>query len=213
MPIFNPEKPFGEKFTCDNDTQSGFVSLFSELALMDNPPTGEALIQELKEAMTPVYLVDPEISKKLPIYGKVKAFLEKYGVQVPVTNESGSLVAKRLICRIWSEPEFVNDRSDAFELFDNFRNGNRELISPNPPPPTMQESTNAGNMSASPTSRQLSNDVAKRFCNENSKFSGASSECWPKFVESYTRMSVELELPDVMKQKLFHHLLRDFALE
>ena len=88
MPTFNPEKPFGENLTCDNDTQSGFVSVFSELALMDKPPTGEDLIQELKEALTPLYLVDPELSKKLPIYGKVKTFLERFGVQVPVTNES-----------------------------------------------------------------------------------------------------------------------------
>lgn len=213
MPNFNPEKPFGEKFTCDNDTQSGFVSLFSDLALMDNPPTGEDLIQELKEAMTPLYLVDPDISKKLPIYGKVKAFLERFGVQVTVTNESGNLVAKRLICRIWNDPEFVNDRNDAFELFDNFRNGNRDLLPRSPTSPTNEETNTNQYASLNPSSRQLSNDVAKRFSNENSKFSGASSECWPKHVESYTRMSVELELSDEMKQKFFHHLLCDFALE
>ena len=123
---------------------------------------------------------------------------------------------KRLICRIWNEPGFVNDRSDAFELFDRFRNGSREYLCSTPRTPktqTTENDDNTPNTSNKPTSRQLSNDVAKRFSNEKSKFGGASSECWPKFVESYTRMSVELELSDIMKQKLFHHLLRDCALE
>jgi len=83
MPNFNPSKPFGEKFLTDNDTQAGFVSLFAEYAMSDSPPQGEDLISELKETLTPVYLVSPEIAKKLPIYGKVKGFLERYGVDSP----------------------------------------------------------------------------------------------------------------------------------
>ena len=152
MPDFNPENPFGENSTCDNDTQSGSVSLLSELALVDTPPPGEELVQELKEAMILLYMVDPEISKRLPIHVKVKSFLERFDVQVPITNESGSLVAKQLICRVWDEAEFVNDRNDAFELFDSFRNGGRDLQNPRSPSISAQESTINGGGPSRPSS-------------------------------------------------------------
>lgn len=211
---FNPAKPFGEKFSPDNDTQAGFLSLFADFALSENPPTGEDLIAEIKDAMTPMYLVDPEICKKLPIYGKVKAFLERFDVQVPVTEESGSLVAKRLICRIWNEEEFENDRAEAFAAFADFRNGGRNSASsPRQYVPFNSTDETAHVENSRVSTRQISNDVAKRFSHEKLKFSGESTECWPKFVESYTRMSVEMELSDEMKRKFFHHLLRDHALE
>lgn len=54
-----------------------FLSLFSEIAMSDDPPTGEELVSEIKEAMSPSNLFDPDISKKPPIYGKMKSFLEK----------------------------------------------------------------------------------------------------------------------------------------
>lgn len=211
MPNFDPAKPFGEKFNTDNDTQAGFVSLFAELAMSDSPPQGEDLISELKDTLTPMYLIHPEISKKLPIYGKVKTFLERYGVQVPVTEESGTLVARRLICRIWSEPEFYEDRMEAFQAFELFRlkknSATSTLFQQSTPLTTNATSSPANN------SRQISNDVAKRFSNEKSKFSGESNECWSKFEEAYTRMSIEMELSNELKKKFFHHLLRDHALE
>lgn len=40
-----------------NDTQAGFLSLFAELA--KDPLTGEDVIAEIKDAMTPIYFVDP----------------------------------------------------------------------------------------------------------------------------------------------------------
>ena len=61
MPNFNPSKPFGEKFSTDNDTQAGFVSLFAEYAMSGSPPQGEDLISELKETLTPAYLISPKI--------------------------------------------------------------------------------------------------------------------------------------------------------
>lgn len=211
MPTFNPAKPFGDKFTTDNDTQAGFLSLFAELAVCDSPPEGDDLIFELKEALTPSYLIGPDIAKKLPIYGKAKAFLERYGVEVPVTEESGTLVAKRLICCIWNEPEFDEDRREAFEAFDAFRqkkySNSSTSIHQASTVPTTNISTNSGS-----NNRQICNDVAKRFNSEKSKFSGDSNECWPNFLESYQRMAIEIELSNVMKNKLLHHLLRDHAL-
>lgn len=210
---FNPEFPFGDKFRADNDTQSGFLSLFSELALSDTPPRGDDLVAELQEAMTPMHLVTPEISKKLPIYGKVKQFLERFDVDVPITEESGSLVAKRLICRIWGDEEFSEDRKEAFLQFDNFRSGRSALSSA----PLVQNVpiTNNREVTSSPpcSDRTYSNDVAKRFSHESSKFSGESTECLTKFLESYIRTSNELDLTPEMKKKFFHHLLRDYALE
>lgn len=212
---FNPEFPFGEKFRSDNDTQAGFVSLFAELALADEPPEGEDLVAELQEAMTPSHLVAPEICKKLPIYGKVKQFLERNGVDVPITEESGTLIAKRLICRIWGTDEFTEDRQDAFALFEEFRSGKKQL-STSPHVIQHQATTDFhpnNNISGASSNRSVSNDVAKRFSHESSKFSGDSNESFAKFVESYSRMSEELDLSDEMKKKFFHHLLRDHALE
>ena len=210
MPTFNPEKPFGERFESDNDYQAGFVSLFADFAMWDPQPRGDELFELIRDAMSPSYLVDPDICKKLPIYGKVKTFLEKFDVDVPVTDESGSLVAKRLICRIWNGDEYLEDRRRAFDQFDEFRNGQRSED-------TTRTSYNAGSprTSTQPSNnpRQISNDVAKRFSNDSSKFSGDETECWPKYVESYTRMSDELELDNRQMMKFFHHLLRDHALE
>lgn len=84
------------------------------------PPRGEDLVSELQDALTPSHLVNPDICKKLPIFGKMKAFLERFDVDVPVYRETGTLVAKRLICRIWGADEFYQDRRDAFASLMDF---------------------------------------------------------------------------------------------
>lgn len=215
MPTFNPEKPFGEKFTADNDTQAGFISFFAELSCSESPPQGEDLLSEIREALTPALLVHPEICKKLPIYGKVKQFLEKFGVQLPATEESGNLVAKRIICKVWGEDEFSEDRKFAFDMFDAHRAGNRQEHTRFNASSSQSRTNINNNMTPDPRTicRQVSNDVAKRFTNQSSKFSGESAENWLKYLESYERMSIELELSAELKVKLFHHILRDHALE
>lgn len=55
--------------------------------------------------------------------------------------------------------------------------------------------------------------MAERLINESSKYSVESTECWPKYLECYIRMACKLELTNDMKIKIFHHLLRDHALE
>lgn len=114
--------------------------------------------------------------------------------------------------------DFANDQAEAFAAFAKFRNGGRNkgyyLSSPRqytnfttPADDTVQLE------SSRDSTRQLWTDVAKRFSHENAKFSGGSTECWPKIVESYTTMLVETELAKEWKRKFFHHLLRYHALE
>lgn len=89
MPTFRSAIPFGDKFATEYDTRAGFMPLFVERATSDRPRTGEDLVSEIKEDMTPINLVDPDISEKLPIYGKIWASLEKFDVQVPIAEEAG----------------------------------------------------------------------------------------------------------------------------
>lgn len=216
MPIFNTKKPFGEKFTSDNDTKAGFVPFFVELACAESLPQGEDLISELQEALTPALLVDPEIFKKLPLYGKVKQLLERFGVQVPATEESGNLVAKRIICKVWGGDELIEDRKAAFEIFDAYSSGSRSEPSstrPSSSQGTNYTNNNSNNTDPRTTTRQISNDVAKRFTNQSSKFSGESTENWLKYLKSYERMSVEVDRSVELKVKLFHHILRDHSFE
>ena len=62
---FNPEAPFGDNFTTDNDTQAGLVSLFIDIACDDSPPQGDDLIWAIRESMSPFHLVHPDMAKKL----------------------------------------------------------------------------------------------------------------------------------------------------
>lgn len=52
------------------------------------------MVAELRKAMTPMHSTTAEISKKLSLYGKVKQLLEKFDVDILITEEPGRLVAK-----------------------------------------------------------------------------------------------------------------------
>ena len=188
------------------------MSLFAEFATSETPPHGEDLVSEIREALSPLYFVSPDICKKLSIYGKVKLFLERYGVSVPSTEESGTLVAKKIICRIWNDEEFIDERKDAFTAFDEFQNG-KKIKGTTSSDSNYTRKENDRFTPPSSNTRQISNDVAKRLMNDSSKFSGESTECWPKYVENYSRISMEMELTADMQVKLFHHLLKGHALE
>lgn len=119
---------------------------------------------------------------------------------------------KELICCIWSDDEFVEDRKIAFEIFDDFRKPSSQGV-------TLRNTTH---QRANPTyntpnnlnsNRQIANEVAKRFSINYMKFSGDTTDCWPKFLETYSRMSAEMELTEALQMKLFNHLLKDHALE
>ena len=194
--------PFSDNRDLKNGTHRSYLHIhFSMPNFNPSKPFGEKCSTDND---TQAGFVPPEISKKLPIYGKVKGFLGRYGVDVPVTEESGNLVARRLICRVWSEPEFENDRREAFEAFDSFRQKKIDssvnlTVRPSAVP------TQSVRISSQTSNRQISNDVAKRFSNEKSKFGGTSNECWSKYLESYNRMSVEIELSNELKKTFFHH--------
>lgn len=105
----------------------------------------------------------------------------------------------------------MDDRIAAYEIFDAYRGGR----TPEQPPHQASPTHKRANTSSETwnNSRQISNDVANRFVNQTSKFSGESTENWAKYLESYERMSNELELSSSLKVKLFHHILRDHGLE
>lgn len=172
-----------------------FVSLVSELAFSENPPRGEDSYAELQDALKPSHLVTTDICKKLPICGKIKLFLELFDVEVPFMEEAGKLVAKRLICRIWASDEFIQDREEAFQLFDAFRRG--KYVSDNsfiPAPstaPIAANTTETRDEIRNPSIRDISNEVSQRFAHKCLKISRESNEYFPKFRDSYTRISEE----------------------
>lgn len=90
---FIPQKSFEQKFTADNDTQAELESWFDELPSSEDPSTGDDLITEINGALTSIYFVHSDICKKLPIYWKMRAFLEVFYFQVPITEEPANLVA------------------------------------------------------------------------------------------------------------------------
>lgn len=206
-----PEKPFGDKFIADNDAQKGLLSVFTEILNFDRSPGADEVLEFIQESMSAVQFVHPDIVIKLPIYTKIKTFLSKYSIDCPTTKESGSLLAKRLICRIWRNPEFQEERYRALELFDYIRSGGSALAAVNIPSARSLPSTRSNSNSSS--SRTISNDIAKRFSNSISKFGGETDECMSKFIDSYSRACTELEVGIELKVKLFHHILRDHALD
>lgn len=139
----------------------------------------------MNDVMTRIYFVNPDTCKKSPIYGKVKAFLERFEVHVPITAETENLVGRGMIFRILIKLEFENDQAKAFEAFAGFRNGGRNnVLSPRQYDNFTSPTDDAIQMESSGVSRsQLSNDLTKRFSHVEAKFSGESSECSSKFVE------------------------------
>lgn len=61
---FNPEFPFGDNFTTDDDTQVGLVSQFIHFACDESPPQNDVLIYAIRESMSSFHLVHPDISNK-----------------------------------------------------------------------------------------------------------------------------------------------------
>lgn len=94
----------------------------------------------------------------------MKAVLKRCNFQVAVAEESGNIVALRLVCSIWNEPGLENDRAEALAAFPRFRNAWRNYAS------SLRQCVNFTSMADDPvqvgTTRvstlRLSNDVAKR---------------------------------------------------
>lgn len=48
---------------------------------------------------------------------------------------------------------------------------------------------------------------------KSAQFCGDTSECCPKYLDSYIRMRSELEMTNEQKVECFRHLLHDYALD
>lgn len=126
------------------------------------------------------------------------------------------MVANRIICKVWSGDKFIEDSKIAFEIFDAYRSGNRSK--PISPRDSSSQSTaysnyNSHNRDPRSTTRQITNHVAKRFTRQSSKYGWESTEKWLKYLGSYKRMSILLDLSVELKFKLFHHILPGLASE
>lgn len=150
----------------------------------------------------------------LPDQDKVKAFIEWYEVQIPVTEDSGCFVAKTLVYCIWSESELDYDPAESFATFDGFENGGRSIALPHHQIDS-SHSPAIQNKHAELTRgsiHQMWNDIAKLLSHEKSRFSDKIIKIRPKFVAIYSRMIPEMELLDDSKKKFFiEHTPRDNA--
>ena len=209
---FNPKKPFGESFSTDNDTQAGLYSVFVDLACFRNELSEYDILSTIQESMSPMQLVHPEIVKKLTIFQKIKVFFLRYGIDVPVTEESGNLLARRIVCKIWGETIFDAERSEALQFFDEIRRGNT-----NPPTPLSTPRSSLVSpqheFHPQPSLRILGNDMAKRFGHDSLKFCGNPDESLDTFLDSFDRASKEMELSPEQKVNLVHHVFRGQALD
>lgn len=151
--------------------------------------------------------------------------MARYEILVPITDESGRFLARRLICRVWNEDEFAQERQNALAAFEAQRRGagfglvhsptgssSNFGFGTRPQSPSPRDANGESYAAPRNSARSLANDMAKRFSGKGSKFSGSSDESWEEYLIQYQRAAKELELTNDLKVSLFHHLLSDHAM-
>lgn len=161
--LFYAYNPFGGKFKADNDMAAGVISQFVEVASTKHPSQGEDFFNAIQEVILPALPMHPGIKDKLTIFEKTRTFIERYGVNVPATELSGPLVARRIIDRIWNEDGFNRERENALFLLDSIRNKASNGITATSSVSSRNFVQESGPFQSSTSTKtsQTSNDVAK----------------------------------------------------
>lgn len=167
-------------------------------------------------------LVHADIVGKPPVYSRIKRFLECFDIEVPESQESGRLIARRIIGAISDDDSFLDEKKCKLRLFDTIRSGSLYFrVETNKQYGKVHQGRNREMVStdelAAPTaqtfSRIITNDISKGFSSEKAKFNEEADSCLQKYVEAYTRMFNELQLLEKHTVQYFHHALFDHALE
>lgn len=120
----NPESPFGKNSQTENDVQGEFGSIFADFAQFDTPARRRPYCLNSNDPHPRPCCRTGNLYEVTNLC-KVKQCLERYGVEVTVTEGSGNLVAHHQICRIWGGKEFEEDRQDPYEILENLKCGKK----------------------------------------------------------------------------------------
>lgn len=93
------ESPWGS-IILHNDMQKGLENLFKRDAAADPPLEGEGLLDLIREDISHMQFVHPDIVINYEIYKRIGIFLESRGVNVPQNQETGEHIGRRVIAAI-----------------------------------------------------------------------------------------------------------------
>ena len=206
-----------------NTVQQSVIKIFRAFAEDSDDKTREEVLECIREEVAPSLLCHYDVVIYYEIYKKIRLFLEAKGIQCTQVPESGKLIARRVICAIWSGDEYKDDRELALMLFDNCRKGNAVVPGVQPPSPTSSNSndafasTNTKNSSISKNTEDYENKVAgfiaQRYRSKFLLFSGDLEEDWSQFLVRYQKICSEAKASLTQKGEYLHHALRGYALQ
>lgn len=205
-----------------------FVGCATEVPLLKE----DALISAIREDISIMEFVHPDIVCNYEIYKKVRKFLNDRLVETPQNLQSGVSIARRVICAIWSGDSLQEDRRRALGVFDAVKrgewhpaspsSGSNHPLSPFPlsipgtprgaePSPSVPATRNpaSGYSTRNAPTAILSN--AYRY--EKQKFTGDGEQDWSTKLARYNLLCIDNNIRAADKVRHLHHLLEDGALQ
>ncbi|CAN8067611.1 unnamed protein product [Agarophyton chilense] len=106
-----------------NDRQYGIRTAFAAYADDTNPHlAGNALTATIRDDITAIQMVHPDIACNPEIYKCLRRFLEIKGVQCSPTEESGRLIPRQVLWYIYGTDE-TEEFKRAMAMYDAIRRG------------------------------------------------------------------------------------------
>lgn len=189
------------------DEQAGFVN---SLRLMEDELsqlafTGAQVKDAIAEMFPPATLFSPALRSMPFVYRDLRNWLDERGANMQ--QHSSRRIMMTIATQLYTESE---DREAAIELVKNIIAAGRRTTtttgsSSSTPPPVSQGYAEDSNMSGMD---RTAHNIALRFKESSSKFSGNLGESWMEFVAEYQQVARDYRLSPRQKLQYLHNLLR-----
>lgn len=184
--------------------------MFVGYASEDPERKGEQLLSSIRDDVSSMEFVDPDIVSNYEVYKKVRKFLNDRLVETPETPQSGVSIARRVICAIWNGKDMREQRTKALAVFDTVKRGEWNPAMMQSPSQVAQASESPFNLAQPPKGRQSnpSNPVdsphnassgqhdatttlSKAYQYEKQKFTGDTEQDWTTKLARYNLICLD----------------------
>lgn len=172
------------------------------LRTIDPEIQGQALREIIADEFLPGILFDPEIGRLGGVWHGLRTWLASRGVILP--QHSSRRIILTLASGIYEDAE---DRTIAMELAQRYvTNQKRGAANPDTEQETHDSPEPSTNIQVT-TPNRVAHNIAMRFKDTESKFSGDIGECWQEYVDEYRQVRADYNLTPAQKLQFIHNIL------
>lgn len=104
------------------------MSVVIDIASATLEKSEKEVIEFLQKVMFLKQVVQQDTVKKLAMYQRIKFFLLPFNIDGHVASESGYILRRRNICKIWGDERFDEEQETASTSFDLDRSNSTNIL-------------------------------------------------------------------------------------